>query len=494
MLECASMLDALEKELRATLNATVKTFVATARTRLESAVAEVAKERAKGLAIVAKERADLGREREALQKHAEAQEGRVELNIGGCRFQTSVQTLRRIPQTFFDAYFSGRYVQDVCEDGSIFVDRDGEHFGHVLQYMRDGVVSVAEPGARPGVSLLRVLKREFGFYCIEPVAEPERLETAYVIGGTSRVSGMMSRMEQYDASGQWSAAAAMGTARGNFGASVIAGEIYVSGGQQVEDEENALSTVEKYTPSNGTWSVVAPMPEIRSDHTAVAMGSAMYVMGGRNDFDVGVLGTTSVLKFDSTQGTWSSVAPMPEPRLSIAACAIDSTIYAFGGYHGWDSCDSVFRYDTETNVWSTLAPMPCVGSGISANVLDGLVYIVGAGGSASLPPTGRAIGEEVLRFDPVRGAWSSLARIGGRRDECASFVLGGCLYVAGGIGGYSDGQNGVSVIRYDVASDTWTPVADMLVGRQGSSSGVTVVRYGEEKDLFDTLVAKESSL
>jgi hypothetical protein len=63
----------------------------------------------------------------AMQKHKEAQqEGCVELNIGGCRFETSVQTLQRVPHTFFDAYSSGRYAQDVWNDGSIFVDRDGE--------------------------------------------------------------------------------------------------------------------------------------------------------------------------------------------------------------------------------------------------------------------------------------------------------------------------------------------------------------------------------
>jgi hypothetical protein len=65
----------------------------------------------------------------------------------------------------------------VCDDGGIFVDRDGEHFGHILEYMRDGVVSVAQLGTRPSVSLLRALKREFGFYCIElcvkEVVEPE---------------------------------------------------------------------------------------------------------------------------------------------------------------------------------------------------------------------------------------------------------------------------------------------------------------------------------
>jgi hypothetical protein len=82
---------------------------------------EVAEERAKGIAEVDARRAELHLEVATMQKHKEAQEGHVELNIGGYRYQTSVQTLRRVPHTFFDAYFSGRYAQDVCDDGSIFV-------------------------------------------------------------------------------------------------------------------------------------------------------------------------------------------------------------------------------------------------------------------------------------------------------------------------------------------------------------------------------------
>jgi hypothetical protein len=134
-------------------------------------LADVAEERAKGLTEVDARWAELHCEVTSMQMHQAAQEGRVELNIGGFRFETSVQTLRRVPHTFFDAYFSGRYAQDVCADGSVFVDWDGEHFGHILEYMRDGVVSVAEPGAQPSVSLLRALKREFGFYSIELCAE-----------------------------------------------------------------------------------------------------------------------------------------------------------------------------------------------------------------------------------------------------------------------------------------------------------------------------------
>jgi hypothetical protein len=139
-----ALLQQLEGDLRADLERTVTGFVATARTQLEGALAEVAKERAKGRAEVAREKADLHREIAAMHRHKEAQEGRVALDIGGYRYTTPVQTLRRLPHTFFDAYFSGRYAMDRCKDGSIFIDRDGEHFRQVLEYLRDGVLSVAE--------------------------------------------------------------------------------------------------------------------------------------------------------------------------------------------------------------------------------------------------------------------------------------------------------------------------------------------------------------
>jgi hypothetical protein len=253
---------------------------------------------------------------EAMHKHKEAQEGRVKLNIGGYRFQTSVQTLRRVPHTFFDAYFSGRYAQDVCEDGSIFVDQDGEHFGHVLQYMRDGVVMVAKPCANLSVSLLRALKREFGFYCIELVAEQEaEPDMAYVVRGMGVGElDTLSSMERYAASlGQWSAVAAMGTTRGNFGVCVLAGELYISGGH--DDDDNLFSSVEKYTPSSDTWSAVAHLPAARSFYASVAVGSTMYALGGIvAGAHANQVHTASVLKFDSTQGTWSESAPMPIVR------------------------------------------------------------------------------------------------------------------------------------------------------------------------------------
>jgi N-acetylneuraminic acid mutarotase len=106
------------------------------------------------------------------------------------------------------------------------------------------------------------------------------------------------------------------------------------------------------------------------------MGSAIYVLGGVDASAV----TGSVLKFDSTQGTWSQVAPMPAARFVFAACAINGVIYVFGGFDSEIGAvqSSVSKYDTVSNEWSTLAPMPYVCKCHSAQVLDGLVYIVGA--------------------------------------------------------------------------------------------------------------------
>jgi hypothetical protein len=131
-------------------------------------LAVVAEERASGLASVVADRAELDREIDAMYMHKESHEGYVMVNIGGHLFHTSVQTLRRIPNTFFDAYFSFTYDQVVCEDGSIFVDRDGQYFAYVLEFMRDGCMTMRYTGEYPQRGVLRALKREFDFYHIFP--------------------------------------------------------------------------------------------------------------------------------------------------------------------------------------------------------------------------------------------------------------------------------------------------------------------------------------
>jgi predicted metal-dependent phosphotriesterase family hydrolase len=126
MLSTEETLELMQREMRPLLETAMEGLLTKTRGVLEEAeqqradglaamaeerskcLANIDAERAKGLAEVDARRAELGREIAAMHKHKEAQEGHVVLNIGGYRYETSVQTLRRVPHTFFDAYFSGR--------------------------------------------------------------------------------------------------------------------------------------------------------------------------------------------------------------------------------------------------------------------------------------------------------------------------------------------------------------------------------------------------
>jgi hypothetical protein len=168
---------------------------------------------------------------------------------------------------------------------------------------------------------------------------------------------------------------------------------------------------------------------------------------------------------------------MPEAISVFAACAVGSDIFVFSGIDGIRDQASVFKYDTLEDVWSTLAPMPLDCSFHSASVLDGLVYIVGAGD----------MNKDILRFDPASGVWSPLTATLLECFRGSSFVLGGCLCAMGGTeAGYPS-----SVERYDVVTNTWTALADLLEGRRNFGAVTTAfVGLVEEQDLFDVLIAK----
>jgi hypothetical protein len=91
-----------------------------------------------------------------------------------------------------------------------------------------------------------------------------------------------------------------------------------------------------------------------------------------------------------------------------------------------------------------------------------------------------------MRFDPVSEVWSELASTSINRRAGASFVLGDCLYAVGGSPDCSS-----DVKRYDVVTDTWIEVANMLEGRCFFGAvTVTITSSAKEEGLFDSLIAK----
>jgi hypothetical protein len=388
-----------------------------------------------------------------------------------------------LPGTFFDAYFSGRYAMDRSEDGSIFIDRDGKHFGQVLEYLRDGVVSVADKDlSELDMGELRWLKREFGFYCIELDAEPQ--EVAFVVGG--RVDGTcLASVKRYDVlSGAWREAAPMATARSYFGLCTLSdGVLYATGGYSAD--ESSFASVERYDSSLDTWSAAPSMPQPRYAHCACAVSDAMYVLGGIEQDEGGRHETVkSVLKFDCRMQMWSEVVPMPEERDFAGACVLGNDIYIFGGKTEYGAPTSTtYRFSTELKEWATLAPMPEALCRHSVCVLDGLIYVMGGEKDDGISRNA------VHRFDPVANVYRPMAPMCIARGECGAFVLDGSIYAVGGID--EESRRLFSMERYSVASDSWVRVVVGDLDTASCSFGALVVQL--EVGLFDSLIAQATN-
>jgi len=92
--------------------------------------------------------------------------GRVRLNIGGWKYETTRSTLTgdgKI-QTFFSSA-----VRHCSPDEEIFIDRDGECFAPLLSYLRTGVLRI------PPVLSDAAVRAEADYFCIPlPPAQPSR--------------------------------------------------------------------------------------------------------------------------------------------------------------------------------------------------------------------------------------------------------------------------------------------------------------------------------
>ena len=101
----------------------------------------------------------------------------IRLNVGGVSYDTTKSTLCRVP-SMLESMFNGPFESKLI-DGRYFIDRNGQLFQHILDYLRDG-----ESWDVPSdLDLCRSLLREARFFCLAPLIE--LLETAIKSSETS---------------------------------------------------------------------------------------------------------------------------------------------------------------------------------------------------------------------------------------------------------------------------------------------------------------------
>jgi hypothetical protein len=84
------------------------------------------------------------------------------LNVGGVTYNTTRSTLSKYPDSMLGAMFSGQFVPTAFDtQGNYFIDRDGEMFRHVLNFLRSGRLCIPQ-----GFQDHDLLEAEADFYQI----------------------------------------------------------------------------------------------------------------------------------------------------------------------------------------------------------------------------------------------------------------------------------------------------------------------------------------
>ena len=92
----------------------------------------------------------------------------VKINVGGNRFDTSLTTLTRFPDTMIGTMFNGRHTLVLDAEGYHFIDRDGTHFRYILNYLRSPEAFEVD---LPSVAL-KELQNECKYYGLYDVMFP----------------------------------------------------------------------------------------------------------------------------------------------------------------------------------------------------------------------------------------------------------------------------------------------------------------------------------
>lgn len=244
--------------------------------------------------------------------------------------------------------------------------------------------------------------------------------------------------------------ASMQVARQGLGGGVdSAGLVYALGGLG-RGLSPLYSSMERWDPASNSWSYLSPMSTGRDFFGCVFGGDGrLYAIGGGSAASM-----SRAEVYHPATDAWAAIAGLPEPRSSLSA-AVDGLgrVYAMGGTAAWPNpSDKAWRYNLITDVWESVAHMNVARMRFAtATDSQGRIYAIGTSSPAGEP---HGIGASVERYDPLTDTWTLLAPLPSARTGAAAAYAGAdnAIYV---FGGWQPGFTN-EILRYDIASDTWS--------------------------------------
>lgn len=228
----------------------------------------------------------------------------------------------------------------------------------------------------------------------------------YVVGGIDGGYKPLESVVRFDPlAGAWEALPPLATARAGAAAAVVAGRLYVLGGEACG---RALRDAHRFDPWTGAWERLPSMQVGRIRAGAVALGGYLYVFGGLD----GARPLTSTERYCPRTRRWQALAAMQRPRYACATAARDGCVYVFGGdLMDPGMCASSERYDPEAGLWELVLSVRAPACGAAVAMVAGSAYTLGGLG---LSGQALCIAERVCVSD-VRGKSniSAAADLGG---------------------------------------------------------------------------------
>jgi hypothetical protein len=427
-------------------------------------------------------------------------------------------------------------------NGGVFIDRDGEAFEHVLNFLRSPGVGVLD---MEGVSssMVRRVKREFNYFNIGMLVEREVM---YVAGGLCEedidrpVQDSVSTVAVFGAPSSpgpgWDtitfpcdsvAALARGQqwARGrnwwDTGLGLCAfgeGTLYAVGGKrptpcenppnvkysaipphrgivcQREVQHNPCSgDVYRYDVCAGTWSVLAAMSTPRAYHGVCALNGLLYAVGGQHthphwwwDRSGGELASGE--RYDPSSDTWSAIAPLPHTRAQFpgfAMCALGEFIFVVGSIDA-SVVAYCLQYQPSEDQWIEAPDLHHARHSLCLCAVDGLLYAVGGKNQNS------TISSRVDCYNPKTRTWLMVASLNVARYSAACCMWRGRLHVFGGYATYPPtlfyrvDTPLTTVESYDTSTNRWTIEPALELASPRRSFGLCTLRV--KVNMFDQLL------
>jgi N-acetylneuraminic acid mutarotase len=281
------------------------------------------------------------------------------------------------------------------------------------------------------------------------------------------------------ASNSWITRANMPTNRIDLAAATVtnaAGQsiVYAIGG--VTRIGTPLSTVTAYNVATNTWTFrhTLPLPLAGSNGAGVINGK-IYVSGGYSDYG-GDFPRPSLYVYDPATNTWTQKRDIPVVTGDVDRYAagrgvtgvINGKLYVVSGcftpmdpWGYFELCNPLFfRYTPATDQWvrlpSPFAESTSVSGPSIGGVISGKFYVMARASFAV--------------YDPATNRWTPRTPLGLPRPGAGSAVLGGKLYVVGGMR-YNAAKGGSDTlditIVYDPVTDAWTRRASLPSPRRG---------------------------